>query len=403
MFSTVTVVPSPPGRETGWQARAEIDLGAIRHNTATVLAAAGTEVMAVVKGDGYGHGALSVARAALAGGATWLGTASLAEAMRLRAAGITAPVLAWLVPPYVPRDSAVVAGIHLSASSTEELDALRGAALRTGVPALVHLKADTGLGRGGARPEQWPALVGAAARSAADGLVRVVGVWSHLVHVDDPGHPEHRRQIGRFTRALDTAAAAGLRDVCRHLANSAAALDLPAARFDMVRAGSALYGLTPRAGPGTVLRPSMALRARVAATKRLGAGCGVGYGHTYVTDRPATVALIPLGYAHGVPRAAGNRCHVWLGGARRPIIGRVSMDQLVVECGDDPVAVGDVATLLGPGVHGEPTAHDWAAALGTVSYEVVTNLGGDRIDRTYLDPPPTAGGARHTDPALRTP
>jgi len=359
-------------------------LAAIRHNVARLNAATTAEVMAVVKGDGYGHGAVESARAALGGGASRLGVATIDEALQLRAAGITAPTLAWLVCPGMPRARALAADIELSAASPAELREVCDAAFVAGRPAGVHLKVDTGLGRGGARPERWLELVEAVAKAQSDGLVEVVGVWSHFVHTDRPHHPTNARQLAVFAEALDVVAATGLRPAVRHIANSAAALTLPASHFDLVRAGSAVYGLPPMPDRDFGLRPAMTVRARVAFAKRVPAGAGVSYGHTYVTREPTTLAVVPLGYGDGIPRVAGNAAHVWLGGARRTITGRVSMDQFVVDCGDDPVEPGDVVTLLGPGDMGEPTAEEWASILGTVSYEVVTNFGGrSRIRRTY--------------------
>ncbi|WP_144122731.1 alanine racemase [Catellatospora sichuanensis] len=368
-----------------WQASISIDLDAIRHNVAQLTAATTAQVMAVVKGDGYGHGAVESARAALDGGASRLGVATIAEALQLRAAGITAPTLAWLVAPGMPRAEALAAGVELSAGSLAELDEVCAAAAVAGRPAGLHLKVDTGLGRGGARVEDWLQLVEASAKAQADGLVEVVGVWSHFVHADQPDHATNARQLTAFAEAVDILAAAGLRPALRHIANSAAALTLPESHFDLVRAGSAVYGLRPMPGRDFGLRPAMTVRARVAFAKKVPAGCGVSYGHTYVTPSPTTLAVIPLGYADGIPRAAGNTPLAWFGSVRRTIAGRVSMDQFVVDCGDDPVVAGDVVTLLGPGDRGEPTADDWATVLGTVSYEIVANFGGRaRIRRSYV-------------------
>jgi alanine racemase len=367
------------------QAEARVDLDAIRANTARLAAGTSAGVMAVVKADGYGHGLLTAARASLAGGATWLGVCTLDEALALRAAGITAPILAWLLAPGLPLHQAVAADVDLSAASTALLEEIAAAARVADRPARVHLKVDTGLSRNGATAADWPELLTAAGKAVADGTVEVVGAWSHFAYADEPGHPTIAAQIRRFGEALDVAERAGVRPEVRHLANSAATLTLPEAHFDLVRPGIAVYGLSPiPAWPAARdLRPAMTLHAKVVLAKRVPAGEGVSYGHQYTTRRDTTLALVPLGYADGVPRAATNVGPVLLAGARRTISGRVCMDQVVVDVGDDPVEAGDVAVLFGPGDHGEPTADDWAAVLDTINYEIVTRVGA-RVPRTYV-------------------
>jgi alanine racemase len=367
-----------------WQAEVRVDLDAIRDNVTLLGAGTTAEVMAVVKADGYGHGMLPAARAALAGGATWLGVATLDEALALRDGGVTAPVLAWLHAPGWPLHLGVEAGVDLSTASLDGLRELETAARTAGRPARVHLKADTGLSRGGAAAADWPALVEAAAKAEADGTLDVVGVWSHLARADEPGHPATDRQLARFREALDIAARYGLSPRVKHLANSAATLTRPDTHFDVVRPGIACYGLSPVAGERFGLRPAMTVSARVALVKRVPAGEGVSYSHTYTTDRETTLALVPVGYADGVPRAASNRALVWLAGKARTVAGRVCMDQLVLDCGDDEVAAGDVAVLFGPGDRGEPTADDWAAACDTINYEIVSRMGSTRVARTYV-------------------
>jgi len=370
-----------------WQAEVRIDLDAIRGNVARLRAGTDAEVMAVVKGDGYGHGMVPAARAALAGGASWLGVCTLDEALQLRDAGLTAPVLAWLLVPGLPLYEAVARDVDLSAASLELLAEIVEAARIAGRAARVHLKVDTGLSRGGAPPGEWAALVEAAAKAQAGGDIEVVGVWSHFVYADEPGHPTIGHQLDAFAKALAVADRAGVDPPYRHIANSAATLTLPEAHFDLVRPGIAVYGLSPIPDADFGLRPAMAVRARVMLAKRLPAGQGVSYGHTYTTERETTVAVVPLGYADGVPRAASNAGPVLLGDEVRTISGRVCMDQIVVDVGDAPVAAGDVATLFGAGDDGEPTADDWAAAVGTISYEIVTRMGSARVPRVY-----TGGG-----------
>lgn len=366
------------------RAEAAVDLDAIRSNVALLRAAAPTaELMAVVKADGYGHGLLPSARAALEGGAGWLGVCTLEEASALRTAGITAPVLAWLTAPGEQLHEAVAADVDLSVGAGWSLEETIGAARRAGRTARIHLKVDTGLSRGGATAADWPDLVTAATKAEVSGEISVVGVWSHFAYADDPGHPTIGRQRAVFGEAVALAERAGLRPQWRHLANSAATLTLPAAHLDLVRPGIAVYGLSPVPRVSTYgLRPAMTLRARVVLAKDVPAGSGVSYGHRYTTAGPARLALVPVGYADGVPRSASNTAEVWLAGRRRTISGTVCMDQFVVDVGADPVNAGDEVVLFGPGDHGEPTAYDWADALGTICYEIVTRIGA-RVPRTY--------------------
>ena len=379
-----------------WQAEVRVDLDAIRDNVATLRASTRAEVMAVVKADGYGHGMLPAARAALSGGATWLGVCTLDEALQLRRAGVTAPVLAWLIAPGFPLHEGVAADVDLNAASSDQLDELVTAARIAQRPARAHLKLDTGLARGGATPADWPALLEAAAKAQADGEVEVVGIWSHFVYADAPGHETIDRQLATFAEGLSVAEQYGISPRYRHIANSAATLTRPDAHYDLVRPGIAVYGLSPLPRDvETGLRPAMTARARVALIKRVPAGQGVSYGHTYFTERETTLALIPLGYADGVPRHASNAGPVRLAGRTRTIAGRVCMDQIVLDCGDDQVAPGDVATLFGPGDDGEPTATDWADVVGTINYEIVTRFGSLRVPRIYDG---TAGLEKTTTP-----
>lgn len=369
-------------------AEAVVDLAAIRHNVEVLRAGApGAAVMAVVKSDGYGHGAVDVSRAALEGGATWIGVCTLDEALELRAAGIIAPILSWLHLPGADFASAVAADVDLSVSSREHLVAVLSGARTAGRPVRLHLKADTGLSRNGAQPTAWADLLDDAAKAVADGAAEVVAVWSHLAHADTPQHPTLDLQAERLTAAWRAARERGL-DPIRHLANSAATMTRPDLHFDLVRPGIAVYGLDPldRPVPESPLRPAMTLHARVVLVKRVPAGEGVSYGHEWSTPRETTLALIPVGYADGVPRRLNRdgRMRVLLAGALRPVVGRVCMDQVVVDCGDDPIELGEHAVLFGPGRGGEPTAQDWADELGTIHYEVVTGVRG-RVRRVIVD------------------
>jgi len=369
------------------RARAEVvvDLDAIAANTAALRERVGRPLMAVVKADGYGHGLVPSARAALAGGADALGVAVLEEALALRAAGVSAPLLAWLHTPGTDYAAALTADVEVSVNAEWALAEVVAAARATGRTAAVHLFADTGLSREGASEAEWPGLVAAAARAQADGDVAVVGLWSHMAYADAPTHPTIGAQVRVFEEAVALARRAGLTAARRHLANSAATIALPETWYDMVRPGVAVYGLDPLGGDPAQygLRPAMTVQARVALTKRVASGVGVSYGHTYSTQQETTLALVPVGYADGVPRAAGNRAPVLAAGAHRTIAGRVCMDQFVLDVGDDAIAAGDRVVLWGPGDDGEPTAQQWADALDTIHYELVTRVGG-RFRRRYV-------------------
>ncbi|PZS08992.1 MAG: alanine racemase [Acidimicrobiales bacterium] len=368
------------------QTEAVIDLAAIRSNTAHLRANTSAEVMAVVKANGYGHGAVQAATAALAGGASWLGVCTIDEALQLRRAGITAPILAWLYSPGQPWEQALAARIDLSVSSVELLTQVLVAARQTGNAARVHLKADTGLSRGGASVRQWPDLVTAAAKAQAEGAIEVIGIWSHFACSDELGHPSIAAQLQVFDQALALAGQQDVQPQLRHIACSGATLTLPAAHYDLIRPGIALYGYSPI--PHTYrsygLRPAMTLQAEVMLVKDAPVGAGVSYGHHYTTARATTLAVIPLGYADGVPRHASNCGPVQLGGRRMSIAGTVCMDQFVVDLGESAttVAAGDRAVLFGPGDDGEPSADDWAELVGTISYELLVRVGA-RVQRVY--------------------
>ena len=368
------------------RSEATIDLSAIRHNVATCKAATAAELMAVVKADGYGHGLLPSARAAVAGGASWLGVAMLEEALALRTAGFSQPILAWLWTPAEQAElrAAVAAGVDISVSSQPALELVVLAATELGSPARIHLKIDTGLSRNGATKADWPELVTTAGKAAATGVIVNAGIWSHFVHADSPGHPTTAAQIERFGEAVEVAKGLGVVPELRHLANSAATVTLPQAHFDLVRPGVAVYGLSPVPPEGNFgLVPAMTLRSQLANVKRVPAGEGVSYGHQYQLSTDSTLGLVPLGYADGVPRAATNRGPLLVNGRRHTISGRVCMDQFVVDLGDETAAEGDEVVLFGPGGHGEPTAQDWADVLDTIHYEIVTRVGA-RVPRRYL-------------------
>ncbi|MGE2735436.1 alanine racemase [Mycolicibacterium vaccae] len=365
---------------------ASIDLDAVAHNVAVLREkAASAAVMAVVKADGYGHGAAQVGRAALAAGAAELGVATVPEALALRADGIRAPVLAWLHPPGTDFGPALLADIQVAVSSLRQLDEVLDAVARTGRTATLTVKVDTGLSRNGVAPADYPAVLDALARASAEGAVTVRGLMSHLVHGDVPDHPFNDVQARRLTEMAAMGRARGVGFEAVHLSNSPAALTRPDLAFDLVRPGIAVYGLSPIPERGDMgLRPVMTVRCPVTQVRSIRAGDGVSYGHTWVAPGDTTLALIPAGYADGVFRALSNRLQVQINGRRYPNVGRICMDQFVVDLGPDPgdVAVGDDAILFGPGAHGEPTAQEWAEMLGTINYEVVTSPRG-RIGRSY--------------------
>ena len=371
--------------------RAEIvvDVAAIRHNVRLLKELAGTQYMAVVKADGYGHGLAESARAAREGGADWLGVATIDEALALRAAGDTGRVLCWLTVPGDDWAAAIAQDVDVTVYSEAELEAV----IATGLKARVQIKVDTGLSRGGASREAWRGLFASASGHQRDGRIHVTGVWSHLSSSDEPHDPANDAQETAFEEALDLAARAGLDDLeVRHLANSAAAILRPSSRLDLVRVGIASYGLDPAPGhtPALGLVPAMTARARLAMVKHVDAGAAVSYGRTWTADHATTLGLVPAGYADGLPRVGGNRAEVAVAGRRRRIRGRICMDQLVVDLeGDDPGAGAD-ATIFGTGADGEPTAQDWAEACGTISYEIVTRIGG-RMTRRHVDSERTAG------------
>ncbi|WP_030262917.1 alanine racemase [Streptomyces violens] len=375
--------------ERATRARAAIDLTALRSNVRALKArASGAQLMAVVKSDGYGHGALQCAAAAREAGAEWLGTALPEEAFQLREAGDTGRLMAWLWTPGGPWRKAVMLDIDVSVSGLWALHEVSHAAHSTGRTARVQLKIDTGLGRNGCQPAEWAELTAAARDAERDGLIKVTGVWSHFACADEPGHPSIAAQLAVFRDALATAEAAGLTPEVRHICNTPGLLTLPDAHFDLVRAGIGIYGISPSPEVGTPadfgLRPVMTLSASLASVKHVPGGHGVSYGHHYTTPGDTTLALIPLGYADGVPRHASGVGPVLVAGKWRTIAGRVAMDQFVVDLGGESATVGDEAVLFGPGDRGEPTAEDWAQATGTIAYEIVTRIG-SRVPRVYVD------------------
>lgn len=380
--------PVPPGAEIvdGTVAEIVVDTAAVRHNVrvlSELVAADGpVAMMTVVKADGYGHGMVEAGRAAREAGAAWLGVATIREALALRAAGDRGRLLCWLMTPGDDVAAAVAADVDVTVATPEQLH--RIAAL-DGSPR-VQLKVDTGLSRGGAVRSTWEDLFTGAAGLVREGRLRITGIWTHPVAGDEPEDPVNDVQETAFREALALAGSVGLEPEVRHFANSAAAVLRPSVRFDLVRCGIASYGLDPAPGhtPDLGLVSAMTVRAPLALVKEVEAGAGVSYGHTWTAPRATTLGLVPVGYGDGVPRHASNRASVWAGGRRRPVRGRICMDQLVIDLDGDHLREGERVTLFGTGAGGEPTAQDWAEAAGTISYEIVTRIGG-RLVRRHVD------------------
>jgi alanine racemase len=367
---------------------AVIDASAIAHNVRTIAEyVRPAKVLAAVKADGYGHGLMTAAQAALHGGADWLGVAHIAEALQLRTEGIEAPLLAWLHT----RDTDFAAGIeaHIDLGvSGWDLDPIAEAANVLHEPARVHLKVDTGLGRNGATMADWPGLVRRAADFQNRGLISVEGIFTHMAVADEPDRRETDEQLEAFHEALAIAERQGIVPDLRHVANTPAALSRPDAHFDMVRVGVGVYGHSPfadRTGTSLGLKPAMELRTTVANVKTVQAGQGISYGLTHRVEAPTKLGLIPLGYADGIPRIAVG-APVLIRGRRYYSAGRVAMDQFVVDLGEDSdVEVGDEVVVFG-GESGIEAA-EWGTAAGTINYEIITRIGA-RVPRVVVNAEP---------------
>jgi len=361
------------------RAEARIDLDRIKANIKHLKQVSGVPVMAVVKADAYGHGLVPVAKAALDAGASMLGVALLEEAITLRTAGITAPILAWLVPPGSDFKLAVDNQIDLAASSIIALEEI-GAVESSNRPR-VHLEVDTGMTRGGFLSE-WGKLD---AHHVAN--IDIVGIFSHFARADEPGEQQNVDQLNRFKEMVATLESFGYTNIIRHLSNSAATLKDKNSRFDMVRVGIAMYGWSPEVktlgdGPSLGLKPAMQVRAKLHLVKTVPANSPVGYGATAHTTAETKLGIVAMGYADGIPRIAQG-AGVFVDGKRAPIIGRVSMDQFVVDLGADSKAVtGDWVSVFGDGATGEYTADDWGAASLSINYEIITRIG-PRVPRIY--------------------
>ena len=364
-----------------------IDLDAIEANVAVLREAAGGRTfMSVVKADGYGHGMIASARAARAAGSEYLGVALPGEAMQLRSTGDRGRLMCWLYPPAQDLSECVGADVELSVASVGMVEQVSTAATKAGRPARIHLKVDSGLGRNGAQPADWERVVRASLAAQRVGAVEIIGIWSHLATADQLDTAGTQAQTDVFAEALASAALLGLDPPLRHLASSGAVLAHAHTHYDMVRCGISIYGLSPGPALGSAkelgLTPAMTFRSRVVLVKKVPADHGVSYGLRYRTAAATRLALIPVGYADGVPRAGSGRVPVMIGEQRFVVAGTVAMDQVVVDIGDASVRAGDEVTMFCNGAHGAPTADDWAVACDTINYEIVTRMG-TRVPRRF--------------------
>ena len=345
----------------------------ISNNVAQICELTNKPVMAVVKADAYGHGLINSSQAALLGGAQWLGVALLSEAIEIRKAGITAPLLAWLTPPGADFESAIKNDIDLSISSLQQLREIYAASLRVGLIARVHLKVDTGMSRSGALDE-FPELVSELNRLTSANEIELVGTWSHFACADEPAHPLNAEQIKRFNSALEYMNDENLNPGIRHIANSSAIIGLPEARFDLVRAGLIIYGLSPTNIPpkNLSLKPAMELRARLLLVKEIPRGATVGYGATVQVTKETKIGIVTFGYADGLPRSTDGSAYFLHNNLPAHLIGRVSMDQCAIDLGIDSSAkAGDEVLIFGEKL----LVNELAKAAGTISYEIVSGIG----------------------------
>lgn len=357
----------------------EVDLGAVRHNLG-LLRPTSAEVMAVVKGDGYGHGDVAVARAAVEAGASWLGVALVEEGLGLRAAGIEAPILVLSELPPGSEPDALRAGLTPSLYTERGLDGLVAATGAVDAPVRAHVKVDTGMHRVGVHPPE--ATLDLVRRATAAGL-ELEGLWTHFASADED-EATTREQLVRFLDVAKGLEAEGFVPRVRHAANTAATIRFPETHLDLVRLGIGLYGIrpAPRLGRDLDLRPALTWRSAVTMVKRVPAGDALSYGHRYRLDRDATIATVPVGYEDGYLRALSSRADVLIRGRRHRVAGSVTMDQLMVDCGDETVEPGDDVVLIGRQGDVEVTAEELAGLLGSIAYEVVTTIG-ERVPREY--------------------
>ena len=359
------------------RAEARIDLNALASNISLLKSKAGADLLAVVKADAYGHGLIEIGLAAEKSGANYLGVALLEEAIALRTHGVRIPILAWLVPPGSDFNSAAKHDIDVAVSSIAVLEDI----LKLQIKPRVHIEVDTGMTRGGFLDE-WPEFLG---RELSK--IEIVGIFSHFARADEPGEKQNADQLLNFKEKIDELSARGINPPIKHLSNSAATLIDHASAFNMVRTGISMYGLTPDLNTfgdskKLSLKPVMQLRAKLHLVKKVQTGLPVGYGATFITNRETKLGVVAMGYADGIPRIAQG-AGIFVDGQRAPIVGRVSMDQFVVDLGPDSKATsGDWVVIFGDGTHGEYTADDWASASLSINYEIVTRIG-PRVPRIY--------------------
>jgi alanine racemase len=369
------------------RAVAEVDLTAIAHNLNLIKAKSNAQVLAVVKADAYGHGLIPVAKAAVAAGAHWLGTALLEEGIALRAAGVTAPLISWLTPLGEDLKTAIKNNIDLSVSSIELLEEIIDAGRAANIVPRIHLEVDTGMTRGGVRND-WAEFVAEIAKAVKDNGVEVVGLWSHFARADEPDQSFNQQQLDTFHKRLAILISQGINPQFVHIANSAAALTNKDSYKNIVRWGIGLYGLSPDVNTlgssGTLnLKPAMKLKAKLHLVKEVEAGAQVGYGGTATVNANTKIGVVTMGYADGIPRNTNNSAGVFVAGKRAPLLGRVSMDQFVVDLGLQSTAkTGDEVVIFGDGSAGEYTIDEWASAASTINYEIVTRIG-PRVPRIY--------------------
>ena len=369
------------------RARAEINLAAIAENLKFIKSKTSAQVLAVVKADAYGHGLINVAKAAEKSGADWLGTALLEEGIALRNGGITKPIISWLTPIGEDFRTAINLDIDLSVSSIELLNEVILVGKSINKVPRVHIEIDTGMNRGGFG-DDWGLLLPEIVKAVKANEIKAIGIWSHFARADEPNEVMNKTQLDEFTQKVKKLNDAGVSPELIHIANSAASLSNEAAHKNIVRWGIGLYGLSPDVinmgdSKSLGLKPAMKLFAKLQLVKAVKAGQSVGYGGTAITKSDTKLGVVTLGYADGVPRNANHSAGIFVAGKRAPIIGRVSMDQFVVDLGADSLAkTGDEVIVFGDGSQGEYTIDEWAKACGTINYEIVTRIG-VRVPRIY--------------------
>jgi len=369
------------------RASAEINLSAIADNLKLIQGKTNAQVLAVVKADAYGHGLIQVGKAAEAAGANWLGTALLEEGIALRNNGIKVPIISWLTPLGEDFKTAINLDIDLSISSIELLTEVISAGKVVKKIPRVHIEVDTGMSRGGVG-DDWNLLLTELSKAVKANEINIIGIWSHFARADEPGQAMNQEQLNTFEDRIKSASDVGIKPEFIHIANSAAALTNNGAHKNIIRWGIGLYGLSPDINnlgdsKSLKLKPAMRLKAKLHLVKAVKAGVSVGYGGTAITKSDTKLGVVTLGYADGVPRNANNLAGVFVDGKRAPLIGRVSMDQFVVDLGINSSAKsGDEVIVFGDGSSGEYTADEWAEASGTINYEIVTRIG-SRVPRIY--------------------